>query len=78
MKTLNGIISNVQYVDTSKMGNKSYIAAQFDRIVTPSQNHIAGKIQIKGDCGGITNWLNISASDLAAIETILENSKGHN
>lgn len=138
MKTLNGIISNVQYVDTSKMGNgryscdiagytvqsapncslalvmrnfegkqvlaevkelrgklvfdslklapidaekethRRYITAQFDRIVTPNQNHIAGMIQIKGDCGGQTNWLNISANDLKAMQAILENSKGHN
>lgn len=138
MKTLNGIISNVQYVDTSKMGNgryscdiagytvqsdpncslalvmrnfegkqviaevkelrgklvfdslklapvnveqetnKSYIRAQFEKIVTPSQNYVAGVLQIKGDCGGQTNWLNISANDLKAIQAILENSKGHN
>lgn len=65
-------------IDTEKETNKNYIQAQFYRIVTPSRNHIAGVIQIKGDCGGATNWLNISASDLAAIKTILENSKGHN
>lgn len=54
--------------------NQGYIKAQFEKIVTPNQNHIAGVLQIKGDCGGATNWLNISAKDLKAIQAILENS----
>lgn len=54
--------------------NKSYITSQFEKIVTPSLNHIAGVLQIKGDCGGKTNWLNVSANDLKAIQAILENS----
>lgn len=58
--------------------NKSYIKAQFERIVTPNLNHVAGVLQIKGDCGGATNWLNLSAEDLRAIQAILENSKRQN
>jgi hypothetical protein len=58
--------------------NKSYIQAQFEKIVTPSQNNVAGVLQIKGDNGGQTNWLNISANDLKAIQAILENSTRHN
>lgn len=58
--------------------NSSYIKTQFEKIVTPNLNHVAGVLQIKGDCGGQTNWLNISAEDLAAIQAILENSNRHN
>lgn len=59
---------------TQNQQNKSYIQAQFEKIVTPSLNHVAGVLQIKGDCGGQTNWINISANDLKAIQAILENS----
>ena len=55
--------------------NSSYINSQFEKIVTPNLNQIAGVIKIKGDCGGETNWLNISASDLEAIKNLLANSK---
>ena len=61
-------------VNVEQETNKSYIQAQFEKIVTPSLNHVAGVLQIKGDCGGQTNWLNISAKDLKAIQSILENS----
>ncbi len=57
--------------------NKSYITSQFEKIVTPSLNHIAGVLQIKGDCGK-TNWLNVSALQLKAIQIILENSTSTN
>ena len=64
--------------DEKQETNKSYIQSQFEKIVTPNQNHIAGILQIKGDCGGATNWLNVSAKDLKAIQAILENSTRNN
>lgn len=57
---------------------KNYIDSQIDKIVTPNQNHIAGRLKIKGDCGGETNWLNISADQLEAIRIILDTMSSHN
>lgn len=56
----------------------NYIDNQIDKIVTPNQNHIAGRLKIKGDCGGETNWLSISASQLEAIRVILTTQPSHN
>lgn len=50
---------------------KAYIARQIECIEKPNLNHIAGRLKIKGEVGGETNWLNISAAQLAAIEQIL-------
>lgn len=60
------------------MSRADYIKEQFERIVTPSLHHVAGTLQIKGDCGGKTNWINISADDLREIQAILERSTGTN
>lgn len=60
------------------MSRADYIKQQFERIATPNLRHVAGVLQIKGDCGGKTNWINISADDLTAIQAILEKSTGTN
>jgi hypothetical protein len=57
---------------------KTYTDAQIERIVNPNLNHIAGVLKIKGDCGGETNWLNISASQLEKIKNILNSEASHN
>jgi hypothetical protein len=60
------------------MIRRDYIREQFERIATPNLRHVAGVLQIKGDCGGKTNWINISTDDLKAIQAILERSTGTN
>ena len=50
---------------------KHYINCQLEQIKQPNLNHIAGCLKIKGDVGGETKWLNISAAQLTAIRHIL-------
>lgn len=61
-----------------KEAHENYIKSQFARIVTPNLNHIAGVLQVKGDNGGQTNWINISAKQLEAICDILCKLPNHN
>ncbi len=56
----------------------NYIINQIQRIEKPHQNHIAARIKIKGDVGGETNWLSVSAQQLEAIANILVTMPNNN
>jgi hypothetical protein len=55
-----------------------YIVSQIRSIERPYQNHIAARIKIKGDVGGETNWLSISAQQLEVIANILTTMPNNN
>lgn len=57
---------------------QNYIKSQLSKIEQPRLNHIAGTIKIKGDVGGETKWLNISADQLEAIANILQSMPSNN
>jgi hypothetical protein len=56
----------------------AYVRSQFERIKQPRLNHVAGVLKIKGDVGGETRWINVSADQLEAISNILQSMPSNN